>query len=374
MSNHSNFYGLLCFSINDTSAKGDYDRPELHLNLWEKGESVNLDIGLKLDLKDPSKKLELFFPWSLAGSTDGKSSDVEDLSKRITGSDAIPAIFNESWSVTTNPKNSGFVISNPSNKAPIFTIIDATDAINGRAHNNQAYILSINIEDLKQKSMSLEQHAPKFYIRFRVKNVPKNFYCVGIDQKDHWWLSSWQRTEIIDFRLNVRRGVPTDLEHSTGSFVEFSKVHFFLMKSRDQDIVFEDTLFKSCRSLEDEEFWAGYSSNGTEADKKESLSNIKQSIGYQWSKKGSREGDIFVKEFGILARFKKVEFGIGKFLILALVLGALGNALWDVAKLSYDKFITASTSTSACQTECQLIINQQRMEATVNSPKKGAKE
>ena len=374
MSNRSNFYGLLCFSIGDMSSAGDYARPELHLNLWEKDESVHLDIGLKLDLNDPSKKLELFFPWSFVGPIEGKSRNVEDLANRITGSDAIPAVFNESWSVTTTSKNSGFVISNPSTKASLFTIIDATNAISEKVHNEKAHIISINIEELKQKSKAMDEHAPKFYIRFRVKNVPKNFYCVGIDQKDRWWLSSWQRTEIIDFRLNVRRGVPTDLENSTGSFVEFSKVHLFLMKSRDQDIVFEDTLFKSCRSLEDEEFWAEYSSNGTESDKKESLSNVKQSIGYQWSKKGDHEDNPYVKEFGILARFKKVEFGIGKFLIWALVLGALGNVLWDVVKLGYDKFIPASASIPTCQTECQLIIDRQRAEPTANSPQKGAKK
>lgn len=354
------------------SAENNYVRPELHLNLWENGESVHLDIGLKFDLKDPSKTLELFFPWALVGSADSKPSDVEDLANRITGSDAIPAVFNESWSVTSNPKNSGFIISNPSDRAPLFTIVDATNSLSAKAHNDKSHVLSINVEDLKQKSLALAPQAPKFYIRFRVKSVPKNFYCVGIDQKDRWWLSSWQRTEIIDFRLNVRRGVPTDLENSTGLFVEFSKVHLFLMKSREQDIVFEDTLFKSCRSLEDEEFWAEYASNGTDADKRNSLSNVKQSIGYQWSKKADDENSSLVKEFGILARFKKVEFGIRKFLIWALVLGALGNALWDGLKLGYDKIFPVSSS--ACQVECRSIINPPSAESTGSGQQKGAKK
>jgi hypothetical protein len=201
-----------------------------------------------------------------------------------------------------------------------------------------AHVLSLDIAQLRTKSNGLSSSSPKLYVRFRIRSVPKSFYCVGIAQRDRWWVSSSQRTEIIDFRLNVRRGVPADLERSIGPFVDFSKVHLFLMKSREQDIVFEDTLFKSCRSLEDEEFWAGYSSDGTEADKRNSLLNVKQSLGYQWSKKGGPDNKAPVKEFGILARFKKVEFGIGKFLVWVLILGALGNALWDGIKFGYDKY------------------------------------
>lgn len=372
MSNRSDFYGLLCFSTANVPVEGDHVRPELHLNLWEKGESVHLDIGLMLDLKDPTKTVKLFFPWPLVGPAGDYPTDVEDLANRIAGSDAIPAVFNESWSVTTTPKNSGFVVLNPTDKTPLFTIVETTSALTVEKHNDKAHVLSIDVENLKQKSFTLEQQAPRLYIRFRVKSVPKNFYCVGIDQKDRQWLSSWQRTEIIDFRLNVRRGVPTDLEHSTGSFVEFSKVHLFLMKSRDQDIVFEDTLFKSCRSLEDEEFWAEYASNGSDADKVNSLSNVKQSIGYQWSKKSSRDDGNFIKEFGILARFKKVEFGIGKFLIWALVLGALGNALWDSVKFGYDKLWVVTAT--PCESVSQSTLNTPGAEGKDNGQEKGAKK
>ena len=354
------------------SVEKEYVRPELHLNIWENGESVHLDVGLMLDLNDPSSTLELFFPWPLIGKEGDSPEDIEDLAKRIAAQDAIPAVFNESWSVTIPAKNSGYLITEPITNSLLFTIVDVGGAVSARKHQDTAHTLSINVGNLKAKAVSLSPEAPKLYIRFRVKSVPKSFYCVGIDQEDSGWVSSWQRTEIIDFRLNVRRGVPANLERSIGPFVEFSKVHLFLMKSRDQDIVFEDTLFKSCRSLEDEEFWADYASNGTEADKKDSLSNVKQSIGYQWSKRVNREDGTFVKEFGILARFKKVEFGIGKFLIWALVLGALGNALWDGVKFGYDNIYP--TSASACLAECQSTVNPPAAEGASNGQQKGAKK
>jgi len=352
MTNSTSFYGLLCFSKGKSPGKiEEYSRPELHFNIWEKGKEVHLDIGLLLDINDPSASLELYFPWQLVGNEGTKPKDIEDLAKRISTQDAIPAVFNESWSVTSRANSTGHVITEPTKNNVLFTIVDVSTALIAKKHDDSAHVLSINVADLRAKSLSLSSQAPKVYIRFRVKSVPKNFYCVGIEQKDRWWLSSWQKTEIIDFRLNVRRGVPADLEQSVGSFVEFSKVHLFLMRSRDQDIVFEDTLFKSCRSLEDEGFWADYSSSGTAEDKKRSLTNVNQSIGYQWSKRRGQESNATVKEFGILARFKKVEFGIGKFLIWALVLGALGNALWDGTKWIYDT-LSPKAVVSIRQPEC----------------------
>lgn len=159
-------------------------------------------------------------------------------------------------------------------------------------------------------------------------------------------MSSWQRTEIIDFRLNVRRGVPLGLEHSIGRFVQFAKVHLFLMKSRNQDIVFEDTLFKACRSLEDEKFWADYSlpKVADSRARKKNLAHVKKSLGYQWTKVSvaTAGGTITpVKEYGILARYKDVRFGILKFVLIALVVGALGNALWDAVKLRFGETPTA---------------------------------
>ena len=138
----------------------------------------------------------------------------------------------------------------------------------------------------------------------------------------------------------MRRGVPLGLENQIGKFVQFSKVHLFLMKSRDQDIVFEDNLFKACRSLEDENFWANYSLpvSADNREKKKSLIHVKQSLGYQWTKITLVAADgteTPVKEYGILARYKNVRFGIFKFVIIALIVGALGNALWDGVKLRF---------------------------------------
>jgi hypothetical protein len=337
----ANTFGLLCFSVGGKpwappgSAPIPGDRtwlPEIHLNIWERKvgstQSAFLDIGLMLDLNEPAKSIELIFPWKVA------ETDITDLSQQIAKQDAIPAIFNESWTISHHQRDC--IVSDPAGRGPNFAIVSTDGALTSRKHQVHDAV-SIDIEKLKAAAAGAGKHvgtlAQKMYVRMRISNVERDFYCVGAGQPKERGLSpSWQRTEVIDFRLNVRRGAPSGLEHSIGSFTEFSKVHLFLMRSREQDIVFHDNLFKASRSLEDENFWASYSLTGsaTKEEIQSNLGQVKQSLGYHWTKKAEP-----VSEFGTLARFKVVEFGIGKFVALALLLGALGNASWDGLKAIY---------------------------------------
>ena len=43
-----------------------------------------------------------------------------------------------------------------------------------------------------------------------------------------------------------------------------------------------------------------------------------------------------VSEFGTLARFKNVQFGLVKFVIVAGLVGALGSMVWDAVKYRYE--------------------------------------
>src|SRR5262249_46353047 len=92
-----------------------------------------------------------------------------------------------------------------------------------------------------------------------------------------------------------------------------------------------DAAFRSCRSLEDEHFWARYSHpsenpQGKEVD--DARNHVVNSLGYQWTKRS--DGSDPVHEFGILARFKRIELSIWLFLIFAVFIGAAGNALWSL--------------------------------------------
>lgn len=336
------FYGLLVFASGRTGTS--VGLPELHLNLWEKKkkwvfESAFLDIGLMLDVKETAQFFHFVLPWAVT------NTDIEDLSLRLQEPGAIPAIFNEGWVCSNSNGRAGFVTDPVSSSVFTFVQLGTDIAVHthngGTTHAQQS--ISLSVPGIKVKSDSANTGATRMYVRFRVKNVPKTFYRVSINPRDRVLLSSWQRTEIIDFRMNVRRGVPLGFEQKVnGAFVEFQKVHLFLMKSRDQDIVFEDKRFRSCRSLEDEHFWAGYSlaSGPNDWHRFWSRQRVKSSLGYQWTKtieKNPITGtDAAVNEFGTLARFKSVRFGIGKFIIVAGLVGALGNVVWDAIKYRYE--------------------------------------
>jgi hypothetical protein len=334
-------FGLFFFKCDSNSSSISPTRlPELHINLWERDTSkwhqtahieAFVDIGLMLDINDASTSIEILVPWQT------ENSNIVDLSSQITGLDAIHAIFNESWTITNG--TGGWIVEDLSATITPFAIVKAMpgSAIKSSVYKTpdaNRYGVTIDVQSLIQQAKhaaatTCHQTIDNFYVRFRLRNANRTAYCVGVTDNTIWSGPSWQRTDVIDFRVNVRRGAPINIENSVkGSFIDFAKIQLFMMRDRNQDIAYQDKLFKACRSLEDEEFWASYSLNdGDSLDKVKR--NVKRSMGYQWKYDG--EGKP-VREFGIAARFKVVEFGIGKYILAALILGAIGSGIWDLFK------------------------------------------
>ncbi len=286
------FYGMLCLAshVKNQHAIGNPPLPHLHLNLWEPIDGqVFLDVGLLISRLFRFRYIHFYFPWR---SVD----DWVDLTSRISSAADIAVVFNENWSVNQVAGSSSVTVQNP-----------VTLAASGNAQPD------------------------KMYVRFRVRGVPKHFYAGDLTQGDRRLVSSWTKNEFIDFRLNVRRGAPPNLETGARRFVSFSKVHLFLMRHRSHELVFQDSAFKSCRSLEDESFWARYSHPKDDPgsdDLVRAKRYVANSLGYQWTKKESEKGSP-VHEFGILARYKHLEVSVLTFVFAAVVIGAMGNALWS---------------------------------------------
>lgn len=349
-------FGLLCYATGSNGPDPDgYVLPEIHLNIWEQeisgkeGEEVFLDIGLMFSIKESAKKIELIFPWKVS------LSEITDLSGVIGVSDAIPAIFNESWAVSDH--GGDHVVYDPRQVTGAgFSIVSVNKALSEQDHEAQwgtgstlktskVHAISIDVGALtikaKSAAKSTSRDVDRFYIRFRVSNVKKYFYCSDTENtKLDISTVLQQKTEDLDFRLNVRRGAPPNLAKDLGKFLEFSKAHLFLMRSRDKDIVFHDKLFKAARSLEDEDFWARYSlkdpATASQEERDANLKRVKKNLGYQWKSGG--DGQPSVKEFGTLARFRIVKVAMGPFILWALVLGVCGNILLELGKLGYSKW------------------------------------
>ena len=342
------FYGCLCLETTSLTSNGSLPQlrerqnshiplPEIHFNIWEEGTGTKpfLDIGVMLAINDPAELIEIFLPWKL------ERGKIEDLSPRILAPCGVSAIFNEAWTSSSSTHNPGGYVTR--NDGSVFSIVPYDQpVVQSRKHQlGELHSIVLDIPQLRTTSQTTAatvlSNLKLMYVRIRVKDVPQQFYRVGFDQGDALGGGTLNRTEIIDFRLNVRRGVPSAIESFLhGRFVEFSKVQLFLMKSRDQDIVFEDKLFKACRSLEDEKFWAEYILPflSTTKAKDKSLRQIKGSLGYQW-KKTPDSNQAEVSEFGMLARFKSFKMrkrAIVLFIIAALILGVAGNGMYDFIK------------------------------------------
>jgi len=317
------FYGMLCLVGNAGAlqANNDASYPELHLNLWEHVDQVFLDVGLRIKNTFPFHYIYFYFPWR---SQDGS---IVDLTPTINSAVAVAAIFNESWQVTQLPHSSAAIVRDPTTGRVQFQIVGPDKFLSIDYESNLSHRLTLDFRELVRTE---HIEAEDIYIRFRVKGVPKEFYAVGLMQGDKGLVSSWTKNEFLDFRLNVRRGAPPGLESKVGRFLSFSKVHLFLMRHRSYELVFQDSAFKSCRSLEDEDFWANYSHVGHESSQNESIKKayVADSLGYQWTKRRSVESPV--DEFGILARFKRIELSVLTFLVFVVVFGAAGNATWDL--------------------------------------------
>jgi hypothetical protein len=334
----------------------------MHLNVWErndrktKSDEAFLDIGLMFDVQEPAHTIELIFPWRV------NAAHLIDLSAKVAESDAVPAIFNESWAVTH--QQGDYVVHDPRNASPSFALVSISGAWTSKKHTASwgsgntvttfdVDAISLDVPELikraQQAATATNRSIEKLYVRFRVLDIQKDFYCVGADEGGLDISAVLrQRTEDIDFRLNVRRGAPPNLEKALGRFVEFSKVHLFLMRSRDKDIVFQDKLFKASRSLEDENFWARYSlknAGGSPNEQDANLRRVKNSLGYQWKSGGDGQP---VKEFGTLARFRIVKFHVVPFIVWAVLLGVAGNLLLDLFKWGHSKMWPDGPVSAVC--------------------------
>jgi hypothetical protein len=162
--------------------------------------------------------------------------------------------------------------------------------------------------------------------------VPESTYTAIFYQKDRNLLSSSLETRIVDFRINVRRGVPDDVLTSQPDlfFPRWRKIHFFLTVDRVRELTFQSENFVACRSLEDEAIWNSYISINN-AQVGESCS-VKDFLGYQWTAKCSATGAP-AKDLVALARFSQVTSSLVylvRFVALALIVGAAGNGVWTL--------------------------------------------
>jgi hypothetical protein len=326
------------------------DADQLHVNLWEiEGQTV-IDLGIMITAWQNIDALQVDLPW-VASVT-----DITDLGARLNSEKTIAAIFNEIVhydgsadlnyaDISFRPSEQvGFNASNDRNYGHFRLLRLSSKAYSvSRLYPHASSQVRVTLPS----DFGDTERPKRLYVRFRITNVPSDLYSDNFRQKDRNLLSSSQETRVIDFRINVRRGVPDEILNGDGTvwYPRFGKIHFFLTIDREQICDFESNNFIGCRSLFDEEIWNEYISP---TGARRSIS-VNRYLGYQWSATGkitTENGSgakIFepVKDLVILGRFSRHHAspaGIIVFILLGLMFGLLGNAIWDVFQPSANYF------------------------------------
>lgn len=314
-------------------------KDQLHVNLWEMAETSTLDLGIMIHDWKGISSVQVDLPWAV------KPHDISDLGSRLNSEKTVAAIFNEVVHYNGSADLSYAEISFRPNRSA------SSNSGNSGNHGHFALLrLSSNSYETNQLHsadgtfstqlrVKIPQNTPEIntpiYLRFRIRKVPPKVYSSVFPQKDRNLLSSSTETRIVDFRINVRRGVPEEILSSDEAiwFPEFRKIHFFLTIERSQICEFESQSFVGCRSLFDEEIWNEYIR--ANAQKNERLrDSVRNYLGYQWTASSQKEAQG-VKDLVVLGRFSRNDSNwlyIARFVILGLVFGTMGSAIWDAFK------------------------------------------
>jgi hypothetical protein len=303
---------------------------EVHFNLWRlplgraRPEANFLDIGLKVMNAENIKQIVLFFPFTVS------PSQVIDLGDLLRNRKTAVAIFNESLSV--NQKQQGRVqIENEQGKAVLcchclnmpHDLMIEPASTRDNVQNHDATILRIKDDVIDRFDRVIDN-----YVRFRIvlaESALGAFYT-EYSPPDKRLFSSFEKTEVVDFRLNERRNLPDyiDTLMYSGPNERFSvlQINFFLIREIYSEFLMAYRSFHKGRSLE-MGIWKPYIERHLE-----SSGNINQSIIYHWKK--IAEGKSGIEDYNAVAKFRRREVSsvtIVLFIAILVGIGAVGSLL-----------------------------------------------
>lgn len=328
---------------------------DLHINVWDiKTECIKykqpfIEFGLKIKKFRELKSIMLFLPFKV------NMEDIEELTNSNLKVRTASLIFNENCGVATSDVK-GKIFANLTLKDQQGNVSDKYLLIGkeylsinknkeNEPHNEDSDDYSILTIDIKGVSDDMDT-MPEFkdaYIRFRIfsKGFRENLFSV-LALKNLFLESAFSCTQIMDIKVNKIRNISEKVlkqaDRNNWKLLQFNKIHFLVMESANSDVTINDKEFDGCRNLESE--WEDYFKiNGVEAPTAEDLKNV---LAYHWkvkSKTVNSESALNSKNYLVdFSKLVKVTYGktnviiILVYVIVTVVLGALGSALFELIK------------------------------------------
>lgn len=284
--------------------KSDNFIKDLHINFWNvSSHEMNcLDFGIVFkSAENRSIKRNgaicIFIPFKK------QRKDFVDLSDNLDKSrDLVTAVFNE-YLLETKNIASKFLSLKLAQKGVIIMNMKL-DFING----NLDHRVTINERDdgtllvFKLKECLSPEPNSDHYIRFRfILNESETSSLVkSIIPKDHFLKSSIDRVDIVDFRVNEQRNLPTEISSTlAGAACTPQKYHFFIIRDINDECSLTGSLYQGCRVLESET-WSKY------FPKDISFGNKRDPMIYHWKSKVSKDDGIKrLTDFSAVVKFKQ---------------------------------------------------------------------
>lgn len=310
-----------------SDAKLDFS---LHINFWfledihfigKKIKHPYIDIGFKISNYKEIDGIAFYCPFKVS------KSNVVDLSQKMSTKTNATMVFNDECEITTINTYTSVKFSDDS-KSLIFLMGDIIEDTYRIENSNGKSSIVFDFTKFHKYVATDEilNRINDLYIRFRIKDVElKDKIYFDSEPLNKSFESAFSGTRILDFKINEKRNIDEKLQAKMVveeyEWAEFSKVHFLVMEPSSYDLTTFSKYDMSCRELE-ENMWDDYL--GAEIDY--SRGHV---LAYHW--KGSQKSETNkLKDFSCFAKinYSKMRYwSIGSFVVMAIALGVLGDAI-----------------------------------------------
>lgn len=303
---------------------------ELHINYWslEAKQVCNyLDIGLRLELKSRESLTSINFYFPFIVERDNYMGNLGNVV--CSTNDLIELIFNEKL-ISSDEGINYKDISFDGKDDECLRFYKDLDI--GDEEGNVRLIID---EENKSSRIKIPKslintidHNPEglkifHYFRFRLKLTSQQVKVLSqnYDPQDRLVVSKFEKTEVIDFRLNELRDLPAPISSCLNKNFVLKRIDFFLIRDIHDELKLSHDKYKRCRLLE-KEVWNPYLEfKGTSAVLPT------QMLIYHFTKDCKTN---HIDRFNAFAKFVRVKVTISSILLFifsVIMLGALGSLL-----------------------------------------------
>lgn len=305
---------------------------ELHFNLWRdlkaSIETNFLDIGIRFRTPlEPVKQFYLYIPCEV------QREHLIDLSQVLKFGQTLDAVFNSVISLG----DQGDRYYKTMNSGRHFTTIYSIEF----GSNSDVRVEYLENDDQSTGSLIIfteslcnrirQQQAEgclNSYIRFRLhlKGPASELFSQEVDVNDKFTVPLIGRLELTEFRLNEKRSYPSRIAELAreGQF-HVTQIHYFLIRDLRHELTMQHKPFRKVRRLEGK-LWRHYLlGNGGERRVAEYERLADRMVIYHWREDAQDKRPV--EDFVAFASFRASARNIWLYLLIAVLLGAVGSTL-----------------------------------------------